>query len=86
MNRWLTLALIGIVRAYQLFISPLIGSRCRFHPTCSQYSLEALKSHGALKGCWLTLRRLGRCHPLHPGGHDPVPAKPQAKKVAHADP
>lgn len=72
--------LIGLVRGYQLFISPLLGSRCRFHPTCSQYSLEALHTHGALVGSWLTLRRLLRCYPLHPGGFDPVPSKDKDEK------
>ena len=63
----------GIVFAYRYTLSPLLGPRCRFHPTCSAYALEAIGSHGAIKGGWLTLRRLGRCHPWHPGGYDPVP-------------
>ena len=67
--------LIALVRFYQYVISPLIGPRCRFQPTCSQYAVEALQRHGAWRGGWLTLRRLGRCHPLHPGGFDPVPDK-----------
>lgn len=75
MRQWPNTILIALVRGYQLFISPVIGSRCRFHPSCSQYSIEALRTHGALLGSWLTLRRLLRCHPLHPGGYDPVPAK-----------
>jgi putative membrane protein insertion efficiency factor len=61
------------IRLYQIVISPLLPQRCRFVPTCSQYAIEALKEHGALRGSWLALRRLLRCHPLHPGGHDPVP-------------
>jgi putative membrane protein insertion efficiency factor len=68
--RWL---LIGIIRIYQALLSPLLGPRCRFHPSCSQYASEALERHGVFKGSWLALRRLVRCHPLHPGGHDPVP-------------
>ena len=62
-----------VVRGYQRFISPAFPPACRFYPTCSQYTLEALQRHGALKGTWLGLRRLARCHPWHPGGHDPVP-------------
>lgn len=68
--RWLLRALI---RGYQLFISPLLGPRCRFYPTCSHYALEAIEVHGALKGSWLALKRVLRCHPWHPGGLDPVP-------------
>ncbi len=65
----------GLIRGYQLFISPLLGPRCRFYPTCSHYALEALEIHGALKGSWLALRRVLRCHPWHPGGLDPVPPR-----------
>ncbi|MDX1639759.1 MAG: membrane protein insertion efficiency factor YidD [Balneolaceae bacterium] len=65
--------LIGIVRLYQLIISPYLPSSCRYHPTCSQYGIEALRRHGALKGSWLTIRRLLRCHPWGEGGYDPVP-------------
>ncbi len=67
--------LIGLVKAYRLFLSPWLGSACRFEPTCSVYSLEALKQHGAGVGSYLTLKRLGRCHPWCNGGHDPVPEK-----------
>ena len=66
--------LIGLlIRAYQLGISPLLGPRCRFYPSCSQYALEAVSAHGCLRGGALALRRLSRCHPLHAGGYDPVP-------------
>ncbi len=68
--RWL---LTGPIRAYQLVISPLIGPRCRFYPTCSSYGLEAIQLHGPAKGGWLTLKRIAKCHPLHPGGVDLVP-------------
>lgn len=61
------------IHAYRYAISPLLGPRCRFHPSCSAYALEAIDRHGAVYGSWLTLRRLLRCHPLHPGGLDPVP-------------
>jgi len=73
MKRWPTQLLVLFVRSYQVFISPMLGPRCRFHPTCSQYAIESLQTHGAFKGTWLTLKRLGRCHPLHQGGYDPVP-------------
>lgn len=68
-------ALIFLVRLYQRFLSPLLGGNCRFHPTCSQYSIMAIEHHGAVKGLWLTIRRIFRCHPLNPGGHDPIPQK-----------
>ncbi len=73
MKRLLTGALLMLIRGYQLFISPLIGPRCRFYPTCSHYALEALRVHGLRRGGWLALRRICRCHPWHPGGVDPVP-------------
>lgn len=66
-------SLIWLVRGYQLAISPFLPPSCRFHPTCSCYAIEALQRHGALRGGWLALRRIGRCQPWHPGGHDPVP-------------
>jgi len=63
----------GAIRFYQLAVSPLVGPACRFYPSCSQYALEAVSRFGVLGGGWLALRRLGRCHPFHPGGYDPVP-------------
>jgi len=65
--------LIGLIRGYQLIISPLLGANCRFHPTCSQYMIEAVTRFGAARGFWLGLRRLSHCHPWHEGGLDPVP-------------
>ncbi|TKB51892.1 membrane protein insertion efficiency factor YidD [Ferrimonas aestuarii] len=65
--------LIGLIRLYQKWISPLLGPNCRFQPTCSHYAIEAIKVHGCFKGSWLALRRIVKCHPLHPGGRDPVP-------------
>jgi putative membrane protein insertion efficiency factor len=64
---------IWLVRGYQLAISPFLPPSCRFYPTCSCYAIEALQRHGPLKGLWLAIRRIGRCHPWNPGGHDPVP-------------
>jgi putative membrane protein insertion efficiency factor len=61
------------VRGYQIVLSPLLGGQCRYYPTCSAYGIEALQKHGALRGSWLTVRRIGRCHPFRPGGYDPVP-------------
>ena len=66
--------LITLVRGYRLLLSPWLGSACRFEPTCSRYALQALEQHGAAWGSYLTLRRLGRCHPWCAGGCDPVPA------------
>ena len=63
----------GIIRGYQIVLSPWLGANCRYHPTCSQYALEAIDRHGALKGTWIAGKRILRCHPFHPGGFDPVP-------------
>ncbi|MCC2607212.1 membrane protein insertion efficiency factor YidD [Planctobacterium marinum] len=68
-------ALIMFIQLYQRLMSPILGQNCRFHPTCSQYSIMAIEEHGALKGSWLTIRRIIRCHPLNPGGFDPIPQK-----------
>ena len=65
--------LIGFIRGYQLLISPVLPPSCRFYPSCSEYARQAVSKHGAGKGSWLSFRRLMRCHPFHPGGHDPVP-------------
>lgn len=65
--------LVWIVKAYQLVLSPFFGQQCRFYPTCSQYSVEAIQKHGALLGSYYTIRRLLRCHPWCEGGHDPIP-------------
>ena len=62
-----------LIRAYQLLLSPWLGANCRFYPSCSHYALEAVHEHGSLRGGWLALRRLSRCHPFHSGGYDPVP-------------
>lgn len=65
--------LLALLRFYQYAISPMLGRNCRYHPTCSAYAVEAVERHGALKGGWLALKRVGRCHPFKPGGYDPVP-------------
>lgn len=70
--------LIGLVKAYRLLLSPWLGSACRFTPSCSAYSLQALEQHGAAAGAYLTLARLVRCHPGCHGGHDEVPVQPPA--------
>ncbi|RZK72525.1 MAG: membrane protein insertion efficiency factor YidD [Pedobacter sp.] len=62
-----------LIKAYQWLLSPLLGASCRFTPTCSQYGIEAIKKYGPFKGGWLTLKRIGRCHPWGSHGHDPVP-------------
>lgn len=71
--------LIGIIRFYQIVISPLKPPTCRFYPTCSHYGLEAIQRFGPLKGGWLTVKRILKCHPLHPGGIDMVPEKKNTK-------
>ena len=65
--------LIWLLKGYRFAISPLYGQVCRYHPSCSAYALEAVTRHGALRGGWLSLRRIGRCHPWASGGYDPVP-------------
>ncbi|MGQ0621431.1 MAG: membrane protein insertion efficiency factor YidD [Panacagrimonas sp.] len=67
--------LVFLIRSYQRLLSPLLGARCRFHPSCSGYAIEALERFGPVRGSWLAARRLTRCHPLNPGGEDPVPER-----------
>ncbi len=66
---------LALIRCYQYVLSPWLGNQCRYTPTCSEYAREAVERHGVLKGTWLALRRVARCHPWHPGGHDPVPPR-----------
>ncbi len=73
--------LIFVIRVYRLVVSPLLGPRCRYYPSCSQYAIDALQHHGVLRGGWLALSRVARCHPGYPGGYDPVPES--AKSQTH---
>lgn len=73
--------LIGVIKGYQIVISALLGQSCRFYPTCSNYTIEALELHGILRGGWLAIKRISRCHPWNPGGFDPVPLN----KTEHRD-
>ncbi|ERS91425.1 membrane protein insertion efficiency factor YidD [Halomonas sp. PBN3] len=85
LSRLLAALMIGLVRLYQWGISPLLGPRCRYWPTCSHYTVEALQVHGPLKGGWLALRRILRCHPGADGGIDPVPGGP-SEALCREDP
>lgn len=69
-------ALMLLVRGYSLLVSPFLGHNCRYYPSCSAYTLEAIEKHGSLRGLWLGIKRIGRCHPWHAGGYDPVPDPP----------
>ena len=76
--------LTTLIRGYRLLVSPFLGANCRFYPSCSAYGLEAVQTHGAAKGGWLTVKRICRCHPWHPGGYDPVPCShPEMKSFSH---
>ncbi|MBA6253551.1 MULTISPECIES: membrane protein insertion efficiency factor YidD [unclassified Colwellia] len=70
---------IALVKAYQRWLSPLLGNNCRFHPTCSFYAIEAINRFGVIKGCWLAAKRILKCHPLNAGGLDPVPPSKEEK-------
>lgn len=82
--------LVALLRLYRVTVSPVLAvlagsGGCRFHPTCSAYALEAVRTHGAVRGSWLALRRVARCHPWCAGGDDPVPAVPGARPGGHSD-
>ncbi|MGD1906269.1 MAG: membrane protein insertion efficiency factor YidD [Leptolyngbyaceae cyanobacterium] len=77
--------LLGLIKGYRLLISPLFPSVCRFTPSCSQYALEAVDRFGPLRGSWLALRRISRCHPFNPGGYDPVPTNQQGLAQSNSD-
>jgi uncharacterized protein len=73
MNAAMKSTVLALIRFYQRFLSPLLGSNCRYYPSCSHFMYEAVAKYGVAKGGWMGLRRIGRCHPWHPGGYDPVP-------------
>ncbi|WP_083250952.1 membrane protein insertion efficiency factor YidD [Acidihalobacter aeolianus] len=77
--------LILLVKAYRLLLSPFLGQHCRFQPTCSVYAIEALEEYGAIKGTWLAVKRLSKCHPWHPGGYDPLPNHSTQQRTSRHD-
>ena len=79
-DRWLVGLSTGLLNVYRVVLGPLFAGSCRFQPSCSHYAEEALRRHGSLRGAWLTLRRLARCHPFHAGGIDPVPSADGARR------
>ncbi len=81
-----SLLLKAVITGYRGFISPMLGPNCRFYPSCSAYAWQAIDRFGALKGGWLAVRRLGRCHPWHPGGYDPVPDETECLSCPHDGP
>ena len=80
-ERALRMVFKGVIRTYQILLSPVLGNNCRFHPNCSAYAVEAINQHGAMGGAGLAAKRLTRCHPWHPGGFDPVPLPDEPTKV-----
>jgi putative membrane protein insertion efficiency factor len=72
-----------LIRIYQRFVSPFLGPRCRFYPSCSNYALQAVQRFGTFYGTWLSIKRLARCHPWHPGGYDPVPTAHEVDTCTH---
>ena len=80
LNKIIIFPFVLLIRAYQLIISPVLGSNCRFMPTCSEYALESLKAYGLIKGTYLTIKRIGKCHPWGSHGYDPIPTKMEKNK------
>ena len=80
LNKIVTFPLILLIRGYQLIVSPMLGSNCRFMPTCSEYALESLKAYGLIKGTFLTIKRIGKCHPWGSNGYYPIPTKMEKNK------
>ena len=80
LNKIVTFPLILLIRGYQFIISPMLGSNCRFMPTCSEYATESLKEYGLIKGTFLTIKRIGKCHPWGSHGYDPIPTKMEKSK------
>lgn len=72
--------LIGLIRLYRYTLSPMLGPHCRYTPTCSQYAIDAIRLHGAWRGCWLATKRIASCHPWHHGGYDPVPGAAEERR------
>ncbi len=72
--------IIQLIKGYRQFVSPLFPPTCRFQPTCSQYAIETIATYGTVKGGWLAVNRIARCHPFHPGGYDPIPPKEESNK------
>ena len=84
MKKWPAHATLSVIRFYRRFVSPMFPPSCRFYPTCSQYALEAIQTHGFVRGVWLSTLRIGKCHPFHRGGFDPVPeARDCARREKH---
>tara|TARA_B100001142_G_C13735267_1_gene423159 strand:+ start:95 stop:343 length:249 start_codon:yes stop_codon:yes gene_type:complete len=81
LNKIVTSTLILLIRGYQLIISPMLSSNCRFMPTCSEYAMESLKAYGVMKGTILTIKRIGKCHPWGSHGYDPIPKKIEKKQI-----
>jgi len=75
LNKVIIFPLLIIIKAYQIILSPILGNNCRFLPTCSEYSIESLKAYGLIKGIFLTVKRIGKCHPWGSHGYDPIPSK-----------
>ena len=75
----MTNPLVVAIKAYRYAVAPLLPPSCRFHPSCSQYAMEAIERHGGVRGSWLAAKRVCKCHPFHPGGFDPVPPPPNAE-------